>query len=95
MFWCNLFTKRYNLPVAFVKLATWNNFTGSLAPSNVLSDNNVIEVVGASHGYIVTMSDFIDFGEGVGFHNYVHAESEATLNTNLILYGKEFGTIKE
>ena len=55
---------------------SWQHGTTSYdlwAPSNVLSDNNVIGVVGASHGYIVTMSDFIGLGEGVGFHNYVHA----------------------
>jgi len=60
------------------------------APSNIYSDNNVIGVVAASHGYIVTMSDFIGLGEGVGFHNYVHAETEASSTIDLILLGKEF-----
>ncbi len=60
------------------------------APSNIYSDNNVIGVVAASHGYIVTMSDFIGLGDGVGFHNYVHADTEATSTIDLILLGKEF-----
>ena len=60
------------------------------APSNIYSDNNIIGVVAASHGYIVTMSDFIGLGEGVGFHNYVHAETEASSTIDLILLGKEF-----
>ena len=72
---------------------SWQHGTTSYdlwAPSNVLSDNNIIGVVGASHGYIVTMSDFIGLGEGVGFHNYIHADSEASSTIDLILYGKEF-----
>ena len=60
------------------------------APSNIYSDNNVIGVVAASHGYIVTMSDFIGLGDGVGFHNYVHADTEASSTIDLILLGKEF-----
>lgn len=59
-------------------------------PSNIYSDNNIIGVVGASHGYIVTMSDFIGLGDGVGFHNYVHAKTEASSTIDLILFGKEF-----
>ena len=62
----------------------------SWVPSNIYSDNNVIGVVAASHGYIVTMSDFIGLGDGVGFHNYVHAETEASSTIDLILFGKEF-----
>ncbi len=60
------------------------------APSNIYSDNNVIGVVAASHGYIVMMSDFIGLGDGVGFHNYVHADTEASSTIDLILLGKEF-----
>ena len=48
-------------------------------PSNIYSDNNVIGALGASQGYIVIMSDFIGLGDGVGFHNYVHADTEACL----------------
>jgi len=59
-------------------------------PSNIYSDNNVIGVVAASHGYIVMMSDFIGLGDGVGFHNYVHADTEASSTIDLILLGKEF-----
>ena len=36
------------------------------------------------------MSDFIGLGDGTGFHNYVHAESEASSTIDLILYGKPF-----
>jgi len=62
----------------------------SWVPSNIYSDNNVIGVVAASHGYIVTMSDFIGLGDGVGFHNYVHADTQASSVIDLILLGKEF-----
>jgi len=63
-------------------------------PSNIYSDNNVIGALGASQGYIVVMSDFIGLGEGVGFHNYVHAETEASSTIDLILYGKQFAYSK-
>ena len=59
-------------------------------PSNIYSDNNVIGALGASQGYIVVMSDFIGLGDGVGFHNYVHADTEASSTIDLILYGKQF-----
>tara|TARA_Y100001968_G_scaffold292579_1_gene297878 strand:- start:177 stop:1508 length:1332 start_codon:yes stop_codon:yes gene_type:complete len=59
-------------------------------PSNISSDNNVIGTLGASQGYIVIMSDFIGLGDGVGFHNYVHADTEASSTIDLILFGKEF-----
>ncbi len=74
-------------------LLSWQHGTSAndnWAPSNIYSDNNVIGVVAASHGYIVTMSDFIGLGEGVGFHNYVHADTEASSTIDLILLGKEF-----
>lgn len=74
-------------------ILSWQHGTSAndnWAPSNIYSDNNVIGVVAASHGYIVTMSDFIGLGEGVGFHNYVHADTEATSTLDLILLGKEF-----
>ena len=38
------------------------------------------------------MSDFIGLGEGEGFHNYVHAATEASSTIDLIIYGKEFAT---
>jgi len=63
-------------------------------PSNIYSDNNVIGALGASQGYIVIMSDFIGLGEGVGFHNYVHADTEASSTIDLILYGKQFAYSK-
>ena len=61
------------------------------APSNVGNNaNDLIGVTCAANGYIVTMSDFIGLGEGDGFHNYVHAETEASATIDLIIYGKEF-----
>jgi hypothetical protein len=72
---------------------SWQHGTAvkdSAAPSNMKSNNKRIGVVAASHGYIVTMSDFIGLGEGIGFHNYVHAESEASSIIDLIIFGKEF-----
>ena len=60
------------------------------APSNMKGNNKKIGVISASHGYIVTMSDFIGLGDGIGFHNYLHAETQASSITDLILYGKEF-----
>ena len=59
-------------------------------PSNIYSDNNVIGTIGASQGYVVVMSDFIGLGEGIGFHNYVHADTEASSTIDLILYSKPF-----
>ena len=72
---------------------SWQHGTAvkdSAAPSNMTSNNKRIGVIAASHGYIVTMSDFIGLGEGIGFHNYVHAETEASSIIDLIIFGKEF-----
>ncbi len=72
---------------------SWQHGTAvkdSGAPSNMKSNNKRIGVIAASHGYIVTMSDFIGLGEGIGFHNYVHAETEASSIIDLIIFGKEF-----
>lgn len=72
---------------------SWQHGTSasdSWVPSNINSDNNVIGVVGASHGYIVVMSDFIGLGEGVGFHNYMHADTQSSSAIDLIILGKEF-----
>ena len=63
------------------------------APSNVgNTDNDLIGVICASNGYIVTMSDFIGLGEGEGMHNYVHADTEATATIDIIKYGKDLAT---
>jgi hypothetical protein len=72
---------------------SWQHGTAvkdSAAPSNMKSNNKRIGVIGASHGYIVTMSDFIGLGEGIGFHNYVHADTEASSIIDLIIFGKDF-----
>ena len=77
-------------------ILSWQHGTESNdygAPSNVgNTDNDLMGVIGASHGYIVTMSDFIGLGEGEGFHNYVHAETQASSTIDLIIFGKEFAT---
>ncbi len=59
------------------------------APSKNI-ENQTIGIVSASHGYIVFMSDYLGLGEGEGFHNYCHAETEASAVIDLILHGKEF-----
>ncbi len=60
------------------------------APSNIgYTDNDLIGAIGASNGYIVTMSDFIGLGEGNGTHNYIHAKTQATSTIDLILIAKE------
>ncbi len=65
----------------------------SAAPSNIGNTNNdLMGVLTASHGYIATMSDFIGLGEGEGLHNYVHADTEASATIDLIIYGKQFAT---
>ena len=64
-----------------------NNF---FAPSNIgNTDNDLIGAIGASNGYIVTMSDFIGLGDGEGIHNYIHAKTQATSTIDLILIAKE------
>jgi hypothetical protein len=77
-------------------ILSWQHGTesdDSGAPSNIgFTSNDLTGVIAASHGYIVTMSDFIGLGEGEGFHNYVHAETEASATIDLIIYGKEFAT---
>ncbi len=87
------------LPVAIgcsPPILSWQHGTesdDSGAPSNIgFTTNDLTGVIAASHGYIVTMSDFIGLGEGEGFHNYVHADTEASATIDLILYGKEFAT---
>ncbi len=72
---------------------SWQHGTSandSWVPSNIDSDNNVIGVVAASHGYIVTMSDFVGLGDGVGFHNYMHADTQSSSSIDLIIMGKQF-----
>ena len=78
-------------PVLSWQHGTESNDDG--APSNVGDNyNDLMGVVGAASGYIVTMSDFIGLGEGEGIHNYVHADTEASSIIDLIIYGKEFAT---
>ena len=77
-------------------ILSWQHGTesdDSGAPSNIgYTSNDLTGVIAASHGYIVTMSDFIGLGDGEGFHNYVHADTEASATIDLIIYGKEFST---
>ncbi|MAQ70098.1 MAG: hypothetical protein CMD23_03275 [Flavobacteriales bacterium] len=87
------------LPVAIgcsPPILSWQHGTESDdngAPSNIgFTSNDLTGVIAASHGYIVMMSDFIGLGEGEGFHNYVHADTEASATIDLIIYGKEFAT---
>ena len=74
-------------------ILSWQHGTESNdygAPSNIGNTyNDLIGVISASNGYIVTMSDFIGLGEGEGIHNYMHAQTEATASIDLIIYGKE------
>ena len=78
-------------PILSWQHGTESNNTG--VPSNIgNSDNDLTGVLAASHGYVVTMSDFIGLGDGEGFHNYVHADTEASATIDLILYTKEFVT---
>ena len=78
-------------PVLSWQHGTESNDNG--APSNVGNNyNDLMGVVGAANGYIVTMSDFIGLGEGEGIHNYVHADTEASSVIDLIIYGKELAT---
>ena len=75
-------------PILSWQHGTESNDNG--APSNVGSSyNDLIGVIAAANGYIVTMSDFIGLGEGEGIHNYMHAETEASATIDLIIYGKE------
>ena len=77
-------------------ILSWQHGTESNddgVPSNVGNNyNDLIGVIGAANGYIVTMSDFIGMGEGEGIHNYVHADTEASSTIDLIIYGKELAT---
>ena len=78
-------------PILSWQHGTESNDNG--APSNVGNNyNDLIGVIGAANGYIVTMSDFIGLGEGEGIHNYVHADTEASSTIDLIIYGKELAT---
>ncbi len=59
------------------------------APSQKIN-NNIIGLVAASHGYVVVMSDYLGLGEGYGFHNYCHSDTESSAVINLILETIEF-----
>ena len=50
----------------------------------------IIGLVAASHGYVVVMSDYLGLGEGYGFHNYCHSDTESSAVINLILETIEF-----
>ena len=75
---------------------SWQHGTMSdnyYAPSNIGNTNNdLMGVICAANGYIVTMSDFIGLGEGEGMHNYVHANTEASATIDIIKYGKEIAS---
>ena len=77
-------------------LLSWQHGTEASddgVPSNVGDNyNDLIGVIAAANGYIVTMSDFIGLGEGEGMHNYIHADTEASSTIDLIIYGKELAT---
>ena len=72
---------------------SWQHGTAvsdSSVPSKFKGNNKKIGIIAASHGYIVTMSDLIGLGDGLGFHNYVHASTEASSIIDLIEFGKDF-----
>ena len=59
------------------------------APSENIS-SSMIGVIAASHGYLVLMSDYVGLGSGEGFHNYCHAETEASAVIDLIIQSDFF-----
>ena len=59
---------------------------------NWYSGTQKIGIVAASHGYIVFMSDYLGLGDGEGFHNYCHSETEASAIIDLIFQGKDFAS---
>ena len=73
-------------------ILSWQHGTivaDSGAPSQNIN-NNTIGIIAASHGYIVLMSDYLGLGEGEGFHNYCHAETEALAVKDLIISSLDF-----
>jgi len=73
-------------------ILSWQHGTvvaNSGAPSQKI-DEALIGIASASHGYIVIMSDYLGLGEGDGFHNYCHAETESSAIIDLILAATEF-----
>ena len=55
------------------------------APSAQINDGSLLGILAASHGYIVLMSDYLGLGEGEGFHNYCHSDTEASAVIDLIM----------
>ena len=73
-------------------ILSWQHGTvvsDSGAPSENI-ENSAIGIVSASHGYIVFMSDYLGLGSGEGFHNYCHAQTEASAVIDLIIEGNIF-----
>ena len=58
-------------------------------PSN-MGGEFVIGLIAATHGYVVSMPDYLGMGDGPGFHPYCHAATEASAVLDLIRAGKEF-----
>ena len=73
-------------------ILSWQHGTvvsDSGAPSENI-ENSAIGIVSASHGYVVFMSDYLGLGSGSGFHNYCHAQTEASAVIDLIVHGNIF-----
>ncbi len=73
-------------------ILSWQHGTvvsDSGAPSENI-ENSSIGIVSASHGYVVFMSDYLGLGSGEGFHNYCHAQTEASAVIDLIVEGTIF-----
>lgn len=84
-------------PACSVPVLSWQHGTvvsDQGAPSKTInnwySSTQTIGLIAASHGYIVFMSDYLGLGDGEGFHNYCHADTEASAVIDLILAGKDF-----
>lgn len=50
----------------------------------------MIGVIAASHGYVVSMPDYLGMGDGPGFHPYCHAATEASATLDMIRSSKAF-----
>ena len=79
-------------PTCPVPILSWQHGTvvSDLgAPSENIS-NSAIGIIAASHGYVVVMSDYLGLGSGEGFHNYCHADTEASAVIDLIINANTF-----
>tara|TARA_Y100000994_G_scaffold242984_1_gene240629 strand:+ start:3624 stop:4955 length:1332 start_codon:yes stop_codon:yes gene_type:complete len=79
-------------PTCPVPILSWQHGTvvSDLgAPSENIS-NSAIGIIAASHGYIVVVSDYLGLGSGEGFHNYCHADTEASAVIDLIINANTF-----